>query len=165
MEAQQPVAEYPVKFSVEYPDRPLNRVSTGFRIFAAIPILILAATLAGGYGGWGAGRWGSGFGAVGLLFLPPLLMLLFRGKYPRWWFDWNLQLLRFTNRIGIYLALMDDRYPSTDEQQAVALDFPYPDAKQGLNRWLTLVKWLLAIPHYVLLVFLWIAAVVSVVIA
>ena len=87
-------------------------------------------------------------------------MILFRQKYPRWWFDWNLELLRFSNRIGVYLALMDDRYPSTDEQQAVALDFPYPDAKQGLNRWLPLVKWLLAIPHYIVLVFLWIAAVV-----
>ena len=92
-------------------------------------------------------------------------MILFRQKYPRWWFDWNLEMLRFSNRIGVYLALMDDRYPSTDERQAVALDFSYPDAKQGLNRWLPLVKWLLAIPHYIVLVFLWIAAVVSVVIA
>src|SRR5207248_2912411 len=104
-------------------------------------------------------------GTSGLLFLAPLLMILFRQKYPRWWFDWNLELLRFSNRIGVYLALMDDRYPSTDERQAVALDFPYPDAKQGLNRWLPLVKWLLAIPHYIVLAFLWIAAVVSVVIA
>jgi Domain of unknown function (DUF4389) len=98
-------------------------------------------------------------------FLGPLLMILFRQKYPRWWLDWNRELLRFSNRIGVYLALMDDRYPSTDEQQGVALDFPYPDAKQGLNRWLPLVKWLLAIPHYIVLVFLWTAAVVSVVIA
>ncbi|MGH3141658.1 MAG: DUF4389 domain-containing protein, partial [Gaiellales bacterium] len=104
-------------------------------------------------------------GAGGLLFLGPLLMIVFRRKYPRWWFDWNLELLRFSNRIGVYLALMDDRYPSTDERQAVVLDFPYPDAKQGLNRWLPLVKWLLAIPHYILLVFLWIAAVASVIIA
>jgi hypothetical protein len=92
-------------------------------------------------------------------------MILFRQKYPRWWFDWNLELLRFSNRIGVYLALMDDRYPSTDERQGVSLDFPYPDAKQGLNRWLPLVKWLLAIPHYILLAFLWIAALISVVIA
>jgi hypothetical protein len=100
-----------------------------------------------------------------VLFLPPLLMIVFRQKYPRWWFDWNLELLRFENRIGVYLALMDDRYPSTDERQSVELDFPYPDAARDLNRWLPLVKWLLAIPHYVLLVFLWIAAVVAVVIA
>jgi hypothetical protein len=157
---------YPVQFSVEYPDRELNRLTTAFRLIVAIPIFIVAATIGGHEGAYGSG--GSGVriagGTGGLLFLAPLLLILFRQKYPRWWFDWNLQLLRFSNRIGVYLALMDDRYPSTDEQQAVALDFPYPDAK-GLNRWLPLVKWLLAIPHYILLVFLWIAAVVSVVIA
>ena len=96
-----------------------------------------------------------------MLFLGPLLLIVFRQKYPRWWYDWNLELLRFTNRIGAYLALMDDRYPSTDEQQAVALEFPYPDAKQGLNRWLPLVKWLLAIPHYIVLIFLTIGALLA----
>jgi hypothetical protein len=154
---------YPVRFSVEYPDRELNRATTAFRLIVAIPILIVAASigsLAPGEHGW---RIAGGTG--GLLFLAPLLMILFRQKYPRWWFDWNLELLRFSNRIGVYLALMNDRYPSTDERQGVSLDFPYPDAKQGLNRWLPLVKWLLAIPHYILLAFLWIAALISVVIA
>ena len=155
--------DYPVRFSVEYPDRELNRGTTAFRLIVAIPILIVAASI-GSLGpseqGW---RFASATG--GMLFLAPLLMIVFRQKYPRWWFDWNLELLRFANRIGVYLALMDDRYPSTDEEQGVALDFPYPDAKQGLNRWLPLVKWLLAIPHIILLVFLWIAAVISVVIA
>jgi len=88
-------------------------------------------------------------------------MILFRQKYPRWWFDWNLELLRFTNRVGVYLALMDDRYPSTDEQQSVRLDIGYPDARDGLNRWLPLVKRLLVIPHYVVLFFLWIGAVLA----
>ena len=97
-------------------------------------------------------------GGTGLLFLPPLLLLVFRQKYPRWWFDWNLELLRFTNRVGVYVALLDDRYPSTDEPQGVHLDIAYPDAMQ-LNRWLPLVKWFLAIPHYIVLAFLWIAAV------
>jgi hypothetical protein len=158
---------YPVQFSVQYPDRKLNRLTTAFRPILAIPILAVAASIGGHEEAFGAGRHGGtiGAGLGGLLFLAPLLMIVFRQKYPRWWFDWNLELLRFSNRIGVYLALMDDRYPSTDERQAVALDFPYPDAKQGLNRWLPLVKWLLAIPHYILLVFLWIAAVVSVVIA
>ena len=165
--AQPPAGAYPVHFSVEYPDRDLNRVTTGFRIFVAIPILIVAATV--GHEGASYGQAGGAttiaVGGGGLLFLAPLLMIVFRQKYPRWWYDWNLELLRFTNRIGAYLALMDDRYPSTDERQAVALEFPYPDAKQGLNRWLPLVKWLLAVPHYILLVFLSIAAVVAVIIA
>ena len=79
-------------------------------------------------------------GGTGLLFLPPLLMIVFQQKYPRWWFDWNQQLLRFANRVGAYLALMNDRYPSTDEEQTLHLDFAYPDARQELNRWLPLVK-------------------------
>ncbi len=157
-------ADYPLTFSVDYPDRPLNRVSTGFRIFAAIPILILAATISGG--GWTLGTGTTvALSGSGLLFLPPLLMILFRRKYPRWWYEWNLELLRFSNRISAYLALMDDRYPSTDERQAVELDFPHPDAERELNRWLPLVKWFLAIPHYVVLFILWMLAFVCVVIA
>ena len=160
-------AAYPVQFSVEYPDRQLNRVSTAFRIFAAIPIFIVAAALEHGeaYGSAGRNAWTYGGGGGALLVLAPLLMILFRQKYPRWWFDWNRELMRFSNRIGVYLALMDDQYPSTDEHQAVRLDFPYPDAERDLNRWLPLVKWLLAIPHYIVLFFLWIAAFFAVVFA
>src|ERR1700745_614374 len=95
-----------------------------------------------------------GPGAGGLLFFGPLLMILFREKYPRWWFDWNLELTRFSSRVALYAALLDDRYPSTDEQQALPPDMPYPDAPQELNRWLPLVKWFLAIPHYIVLAFL-----------
>jgi Domain of unknown function (DUF4389) len=157
-----PDGEYPVQFSVEYPDRPLNRLTTAFRIFTAIPIVILLAAIGGG-GGWD--RESIAAAGSGLLFLPPLLMILFRRKYPRWWFDWNLELLRFSNRIYVYLALMNDRYPSTDEGQSVRLNFPYPDAERDLNRWLPLVKWFLAIPHYIVLVALWLLALVCVVIA
>jgi hypothetical protein len=162
------VPAYPVQFSVEYPDRDLNRLTTAFRVFVAIPILIVAATIGGGEGTWGGAgdqSWTIAGATSGALFIPPLLMIVFRQKYPRWWYDWNLELMRFSNRIGVYLALMDDRYPSTDDQQSVALDFPYPDAKHGLNRWLPIVKWLLAIPHYIVLIFLWLAALVSVIIA
>jgi len=155
---------YPVTFSVDYPERELNRLTTGFRLIVAI--LIVVAALGGEGAHYGNQQsWAFGGGAGGLLFLAPLLMILFRQKYPRWWFDWNLELLRFENRVCVYLALMDDRYPSTDERQSVQLELLYPDAERDLNRWLPLVKWLLAIPHFILLVFLWLAAVVAVIIA
>ena len=147
---------YPVEYSVEYPDRELNRLTTAFRLIWVVPIAIVLATLSGEHAaGYEYGQyWHFGAALGGGLFLGPLLMILFRQKYPRWWFDWNLELLRFQNRVGAYLALLDDRYPSTDERQSVQLDFPYPDAERELNRWLPLVKWFLAIPHYVVLLFL-----------
>ena len=158
---------YPVQFSVDYPDRSLDRLSSAFRIFVAIPILILLATVSGGDAVQSGGEAAKGsFGAGGgLLFFGPLLMILFRQKYPRWWFDWNLQISRFNNRVGTFLALMSDLYPSTDEEQAVHLDFPYPDVPRDLNRWLPLVKWLLALPHYIVLFFLYIALFVTVIIS
>jgi hypothetical protein len=157
---------YPVQFSVAYPDRQLNRLTTFFRLIAAIPILIVVGALGGESGAnWGDDSYRMAGTAGGILVLGPLLMILFRQKYPRWWFDWNLQLMRFSNRIGVYLALMDDEYPSTDEQQSVSLEFPYPDARDGLNRWLPLVKWLLAIPHFLILIFLTLAAIVAVIVA
>ena len=158
---------YPVRFLVEYPERALNRLTTAFRLSSPSRSSSSLASRRRRERHYASGEHGARVagGTGALLFLAPLLMILFRQKYPRWWFDWNLELLRFSNRVGVYLALMDDRYPSTDEQQAVALDFPYPDAQQDLNRWLPLVKWLLAIPHYIVLVFLWIAAFVAVIVA
>ena len=155
---------YPVQFSVDYPDRPLNRLTTFFRIFTVIPIAIVLGTVSGGTWGSSEGRYYI-VGAGGLLVLGPLLMILFRLKYPRWWFDWNLELQRFSNRVGVYVALMDDTYPSTDEHQSVRLDYRYPDVPAELNRFLPLVKWLLAIPHYIVLAFLHIGAVVAVIVA
>jgi hypothetical protein len=160
-------ASYPVQFSVDYPDRSLNRLTTGFRIFVAIPILIVLGTVSGST--WARASSNKATfalsGAGGLLFFGPLLMILFRRKYPQWWFDWNLELQRFTNRVVAYILLMDDRYPATDQQQSVHLDYASPDGGRGLNRWLPLVKWFLAIPHYVVLIFLWIAVIVVVIIA
>jgi hypothetical protein len=163
------LATYPVQLSIDYPDRPLNRVTTAFRIFVAIPIAIVIGSVSGG--SWQTTTTHATGTTVtvvtaagGLLFFGPLLMILFRQKYPRWWFDWNLQLQRFSTRVGVFMALMDDTYPSTDDEQSVHLDYPYPDAQQ-LNRWLPLVKWFLAIPHYIVLFFLWIAALVVVIIA
>jgi hypothetical protein len=111
---------YPVQFAVEYPDRPLSRLTSFFRIFVIIPISIVLGTVAGGTWEWTGGHSSmayGGAGAGGLLFLAPLLMILFRQKYPRWWFEWNLELQRFVNRVWTYLALMNDRYPSTDDHQ------------------------------------------------
>jgi hypothetical protein len=163
----QPTTSYPVQFTVDYPDRPLNRLTTAFRIFVVIPIAIVLGAVSGGaFQGNSSGQSSEvAAGAGGLLVLAPLLMILFRQKYPRWWFDWNLELLRFMNRVGVYVALMDDRYPSTDDHQSVHLDYQYPDAKRDLNRWLPLVKWFLAIPHFIVLFFLYIATIVLVVVA
>jgi hypothetical protein len=161
----QPTA-YPVRFSVDAPDAPLNRLTTAFRVFVAIPIAIVLALVSGSSVGWSANGRGQTLAAAGgLLFLAPLVMILFRQKYPRWWFDWNVALWRFMNRVGTYMLLLRDEYPSTDEEQAVHLDVDYPDVPTDLNRWLPLVKWFLAIPHLIVLVFLWIAAIVVAVIA
>jgi len=153
-------SNYPVQFDVDFPSRPLDRLSTAFRLLLAIPIVIVITMLTGE-----TLRDDDNTNAIVIggaaVFLPLVLMLVFRRKYPRWWFDWNLNLLRFSNRVTAYMALLDDRYPSTDEEQAVHLDFAYPDARQ-LNRWLPLVKWLLAIPHYVVLFFLWLGAAIAV---
>jgi len=157
------VSNYPVQFDVDFPSRPLHRLTTAFRLLVAIPIVIVITMLTGE-----TFRDDDTTNTIVIggaaVFLPLVLMLVFRQKYPRWWFDWNLNLLRFSNRITAYLALLDDRYPSTDEEQAVHLDFAYPDARQ-LNRWLPLVKWLLAIPHYVVLFFLGLVAVIAVIAA
>ncbi|MFC2066891.1 DUF4389 domain-containing protein [Chloroflexota bacterium] len=157
---------YPVSLSIDYPDRNLNRLTTFFRIFTAIPIFIIIGSLSSAmYGGSEPGEKTYQYATAGLVFLPLVLMLLFRQKYPKWWFDWNVALIKFITRVGAYLALLRDEYPSTDEDQAVHIEIPYPDAKNELNRWLPLVKWFLAIPHYIVLFFLGIAAIVSVVIA
>ena len=158
------VSRYPVQFDVDFPARSLDRLTTAFRIIVAIPILIVLGALTNDTVQGDHHTTFSLASGAGLLFLPLLLMLLFRQKYPRWWFDWNINVLRFSNRVTAYLALLDDHYPSTDEEQSVHLDFAYPDARQ-LSRWLPLVKWFLAIPHYVVLLFLWIGALVAVIIA
>lgn len=159
---------YPVTFSVDYPDRELSRLTSFFRVFTVIPIAFLLSTITGytsSYEGVDGTTVTIAISGVGLLFLPTLLMILFREKYPRWWYDWNLHLQRFGNRIGVYALLMDDRYPSTDEEQAVHLDYPYPDVENDLGRGMPLIKWLLAIPHYVVLLFLYIGAFFAVIAA
>jgi hypothetical protein len=157
--------KYPLTYDVDYPDRELNRLTTFFRIFTLIPIAIVLGTVAHAtYGGWS--NQGTGYAAAGgLLFAGPLLMILFRKKYPRWWFDWNRELLRFTNRVGIYFALLNDQYPSTDEEQSLHLEIDYPNAETDLARGMPLIKWFLAIPHYIVLFFLYIGVFFAVIFA
>ena len=159
------VSSYPVQFNVDFPSKPLGRLSTAFRFIVAIPIVVLLTMLSGEAFRDSDNSAGNSLVIGGAaVFVPLVLMLVFRQKYPRWWFDWNLNLMRFSNRVTAYLALLDDRYPSTDEEQSVHLDFAYPDTQQ-MNRWLPLVKWILAIPHYFVLFFLGLGALVAVVIA
>jgi hypothetical protein len=162
-------SSYPARLEVDHVDR-YDRVKTLFRAVLVIPIAILYEILTAGVtrtvyeqsgeelstttGGIGSG-----------LFLATMLMILFRQRYPRWWFDFALELTRFSARICAYFALLTEAYPSTVEQQGVHLELDYPEVERDLNRWLPLVKWLLAIPHVVVLVFLSIGAAVAVVVA
>ena len=161
MQAMTPI--HPVEFDVDYPDEPLDRVSTFLRLAFAIPILVVLAVLGGP--ALGAGRDGGGLFfiglASGLVVVPPLLTIVFRAKYPRWWFDFNLAFLRFDNRVMSYLLLLRDEYPSTDEEQSVHLEMRYPDVRADLNRWMPLVKWFLAIPHYLTLLVLDVGVVIA----
>ena len=152
--------EYPVQFSVDFLGSPLNRLTTFFRPLVIIPIVIIVDLINGGSAPGAMVGIGSGTVVLALM-----LMIPFRQKYPRWWFDWNLALLRFENRVMVFFLLMGDQYPSTDEEQSVHLEIPYPDVKTDLNRWLPLVKWILAIPHYIVWSFLLIGVIVAVVVS
>ena len=161
---------YPARLTIDYPER-LGRVSTAFRIVLVIPIAIVLGILTNG----GAdtvrtsdGEWvtTTGTSITGALFVATSLMIVFRQRYPRWWFDFALELSRFSTRVAAYFALLTDTYPSTVDEQSVHLDIDYPgEVERDLNRWMPLVKWFLAIPHYVILFFLWIGAFVAVVVA
>ncbi|MES2876584.1 MAG: DUF4389 domain-containing protein [Patescibacteria group bacterium] len=162
-------SSYPAKFDIDYPQQ-LNRLTTFFRIVWIIPILIILVLLtATGSETFineaGKETAASGGGIVGGLFAATVLMILFRQRYPRWWFDFNLELNRFSARIGAYFFLLTDSYPSTVEKQSISLDVKYPNVERDLNRWLPLVKWLLAVPHYIVLAFLMVGALVATVIA
>jgi hypothetical protein len=163
-----PLAAYPARLEIDYPER-LDRLTTLLRLIWAIPILIiLGLVTAGGDATWineqGQRVRDGGGSIVSSIGVATALMILFRQRYPRWWFDFQLALARFSFRVGSYLALLRDDYPSTEDEQAVHLELDYPDARQ-LNRWLPLVKWLLAIPHYIVLLVLFVIAVLAIVVA
>jgi hypothetical protein len=169
MAMQATTPDYPARLDIDYADQH-DRVTTAFRIVMVIPIAIVYAVLTSAGGQTAVRDTGevvstTGGGIAGGLFFATLLMLLFRLRYPRWWFDFARELARFGARVTAYVALLRDEYPSTEEEQAVHLEIDYPDAERDLNRWLPLVKWLLAIPHYLVLFVLSLAAVVAVVFA
>jgi hypothetical protein len=160
---------YPVQFSVDYQETPRNRLTVFFRAFTVIPIAIILVLISGAEytsSGNGSNTTSYAVGAGGILLAATALMIIFRQKYPRWWFDWHLGLYRFSNRVSAYILLLRDEYPSTDEEQAVHLDiaYPYENGVLTVNRWMPLIKWLLAFPHYFILIFLGIAAFVVVII-
>ena len=158
---------YPATLEVDYPEGGRNRLTSFFRIIVVIPIAIILGLLTSAAmqsGGNQAEGWRV-LGAGGILFMPLVLMILFRKKYPKWWFDWNLNLTRFSYRVSLFLGLLRDEYPSTDEEQAVHLNLVYPDARTQLGRGWPLIKWFLAIPHYIVLFFLYIGAIVVGIIA
>ena len=152
---------YPANLTIDYPDK-LNKLTTFFRIFAVIPILIILGLLIGGNHESNSIEqgWRFTYAGGGIVFIPTLLMILFRKKYPKWWFDWNLSLTKFIYRVFSYLILLRDEYPSTDEEQAIHIEIIYPDAKKELKRGMPLVKWFLAIPHVFILCFLYIAVII-----
>lgn len=169
--ARSPV--YPARLDIDHPEQ-LDRLSTLLRLVYVIPIgVVLSLVTASATSTTEVYRAGevvkrttsTGGGVTGGLFVATALMILFRQRYPRWWFDFLRELTRFSTRVGAYVVLLSDRYPSTEDEQSVHLDLDYPDARTDLNRWLPLVKWFLAIPHYLVLVVLGVGAVVAVVVA
>ncbi|MCA9937909.1 MAG: DUF4389 domain-containing protein [Anaerolineales bacterium] len=162
--------EYAARLEVDYPQT-LDRLTTLFRIIWIIPIAIILSLITGAgqtitrtitvneAGNIISRASESSGGLIAGLFLATVLMILFRQRYPRWWFDFSRELIRFGSRVWAYLFLLTDEYPSTEDEQAIHLEIDYPNVPKDLNRWLPLIKWLLAIPHYIVLAFLWVAAV------
>ena len=152
-------APYAARLTVDYPKR-LDRLTTFFRMIWILPVAFVLSLVS--VTGDGARSGGAVFGGM---WLAIALMIAVRMLYPRWWFDFARELTRFGARVGAYFALLTDRFPSTVDEQSVHLEIDYPDVQRDLNRWLPLVKWILAIPHYVVLVLLIIGAIVAIVIA
>ena len=152
-------ASYAARLTVDYPER-LDRLTTFFRMIWILPVAFVLSLVS--VTGDGAR---SGGAVLGGLWVAIALMIAVRMLYPRWWFDFARELTRFGARVGAYFALLTDRFPSTVDEQSVHLEIDYPDVQRDLNRWLPLVKWILAIPHYVVLVLLIIGAIVAIVIA
>jgi hypothetical protein len=165
---------YAARLDIDYPEK-LDRFTTVFRLIWIIPIAIILAILSStssattkvvtATGEVVSEVTSTGGGIAGGLFLATMLMIVFRQRYPRWWFDFAREFARFGTRVGAYLVLLTDQYPSTVDEQSVHLEIDYPNVEQDLNRWLPLVKWLLAIPHFIVLIVLGVVAIFAILIA
>jgi hypothetical protein len=160
---------YAARLEIDYPET-LDRTATAFRLVLIIPIAIILSLLSATGGTHVVTETGetmsrSGGGIMGGIAVATALMILFRERYPRWWFDFVREMTRFSTRVTAYAALLTDTYPSTVEEQSVHLEIDYPDVERDLNRWLPLVKWFLAIPHLLVLIVLAILAILAVIVA
>ena len=135
---------YPVKLEIDYPESS-NRLTALFRLILVIPIVIILALI-------------STYAEA--LSLAIAMMILFKEKYPRWWFEWHIGITKFAYRVAVYIFLMRDEYPSTDSDQSVHITIPYPDVKNELKRWMPLVKWFLVLPHIIALIFIFIGVLI-----
>ena len=154
--------KYPATLTIDYPEK-ANRLTVFFRLIMAIPIMIILGLLS--YQGFTNDQFPNESYWVGILVVPTLLMIVFRRKYPKWWFDWNVQLTKFSFRIVSYLLLLRHEYPSTDEEQAVIVQIQYPNVKEDLNRWFPLIKWLFVFPHIIVLCFIMMGVLLSTILA
>ena len=151
---------YPVDIKIDHPETS-SRLTVFFRIILAVPVMILLGLLAGSSQNPQSGEAAkAAYYCAGFVIIPTVLMILFRKKYPKWWFDWNLELLKFSLRVFSYMIFLTNKYPSTDEEQDVHVEIAYPDVQNDLQRGMPLVKWFLAIPHYIILGFLVAASVI-----
>ena len=154
--------KYPATLTIDYPEK-ANRLTVFFRLIMAIPIMIILGLLS--YQGFTNDQFPNESYWVGILVVPTLLMIVFRRKYPKWWFDWNVQLTKFSFRVVSYLLLLRHEYPSTDEEQAVIVQIQYPNVEKDLNRWLPLIKWLFVFPHMIVLCFIMMGVLLSTILA
>jgi len=154
--------KYPAALTIDYPEK-ANRLTVFFRLIMAIPIMIILGLLS--YQGFTNDQFPNESYWVGILVVPTLLMIVFRRKYPKWWFDWNVQLTKFSFRVVSYLLLLRHEYPSTDEEQAVIVQIQYPNVKEDLNRWFPLIKWLFVFPHIIVLCFIMMGVLLSTILA
>jgi uncharacterized protein DUF4389 len=141
--------DYPLRLDVEYPEQ-LNRWLVLVKWLLAIPHILIVYALVN---------------VASIIHLIAFFAILFTTKYPQSLFDFVVNIYRWQANLYAYLGLMRDEYPPFSwepGQYPVTFEVDYPPE---LNRWLPLVKWLLAVPHYIALLFLGLAALVVWVIA